>query len=57
MSEIHFLTDQLAAQRIADSIAERAATTQRSRVPGVRRPQARHSLAQRLHRVAERLDV
>jgi hypothetical protein len=53
MSELSFLTDQLAAQQIA----ERIATAERSRIPGIRRPHGRHALAQRLHRVANRLDA
>jgi hypothetical protein len=53
MSEFSFLTDQLANQ----TIAERRATAARSRIPGERRPRGRHALAQRLHRVADRLDV
>jgi hypothetical protein len=53
MSEFDFLTAQLARQQIA----ERRDAVQRSRVPGERRPRGRHALAQRLHRVADRLDV
>lgn len=52
MSDFSFLTDQLANQKIA----ERVATAQRSRIPGRRRPHGRHALAQRLHRIADRLD-
>jgi hypothetical protein len=52
MSEFSFLTDELAHQKIAD----RRAAAERYRVPGRRRPRGRHALAQRLHRIADRLD-
>jgi len=52
MSEFSYLTDRLASQQIA----ERVATAERSRLPGVRRPHGRHALAARLHRMADRLD-
>jgi hypothetical protein len=52
MTDLSFLTSELAAQKIAD----RVSTVERSRVPGERRPHGRHALAQRLHRVADRLD-
>ena len=52
MSEFSYFTDQLAAQQIA----ERVATAQRSRIPGRHRPHGRHALADRLHRMADRLD-
>ena len=52
MSEFSFHADRLAAQQIA----ERVATAERSRIPGRSRPHGRHALAQRLHRVANRLD-
>ena len=53
MSEFSFHTDRIAAQQIA----ERVATAERSRIPGRSRPHGRHALAQRLHRVANRLDA
>ena len=52
MSEFGYLNQQLASQQIA----ERVATAERSRIPGRSRPHGRHALAQRLHRVANRLD-
>jgi len=52
MTELTFLTDQLAQQQIA----ERIARAERYRRPGARRPHGRHALAQRLHRIADRLD-
>ncbi len=52
MSDFSFLTDQLAHQQVA----ERVATAERSRLTGRRRPHRRHVLAQRLHRIADRLD-
>ena len=52
MSDLSYLHDRLAAQQIA----ERVATAERSRIPGRSRPHGRHALAQRLHRVANRLD-
>ena len=53
MTDLSFLTDQLATQQIAD----RRAAAQRSRIPGRRRPHGRHALAQRLHQVADLLDT
>jgi hypothetical protein len=47
------LTDQLARTQIA----ERISRAERARLPGPRRPRGRHVLAQRLHRLADRLDV
>ena len=52
MSEFSYLSSRLANQRIA----ERVATAQRSRIPGQHRPHGRHALAQRLHRMADRLE-
>jgi hypothetical protein len=52
MTDLSFLTDELASQKIT----ERRAAAQRYRVPGGPRPRRRHALAQRLHRVADRLD-
>jgi len=52
MSDFSSLSDQLAAHKIR----ERVSTTQRSRIPGPRRPHGRHALAARLHSLAERLD-
>ena len=52
MSEFSYFTDRLADQQIA----ERVATAQRSRVPGQHHPHGRRALAQRLHRMADRLD-
>jgi hypothetical protein len=53
MSQLSFLTDQLAKQEIA----ERVAAASRSRLLGPRRPHGRHALAQRLHRIADRVDL
>jgi hypothetical protein len=53
MPDYCLLTDELAAS----DIAERVRRAQRTRVPGQRRPRGRHALAQRLHRVADRLDA
>jgi hypothetical protein len=53
MSDLSFLTHELARQQIA----ERVLTASRSRVPGPRRPHGRHALAQRLHRIADRVDL
>jgi hypothetical protein len=52
MTDLSFLTEQLAAEKIS----EMRATADRSRVPGQRRPHGRQALAQRLHRIADRLD-
>lgn len=53
MPDFSLLTEQLATQQISD----RLSAAERSRVPGQpRRPHGRHALAQRLHRVADRLD-
>ena len=52
MSDFSYLNDRLANQQIA----ERVTAAQRSRLPGTRRPHGRHALAQRLHRMADRLD-
>src|SRR3954466_9167360 len=52
MSEFSFHTEKLAAQQIA----ERVANAKRSAIPGRTRPHGRHGLAQRLHQVADRLD-
>jgi hypothetical protein len=52
MTDLSFLTDELAAQKIG----ERRSAAQRHRLPGEPRPRRRHALAQRLHRVADRLD-
>ena len=52
MSEFSYFTDRIADQQIA----ERVVTAQRSRVPGQHRPHGRRALAQRLHRMADRLD-
>jgi hypothetical protein len=53
MSHLSFLTEQLAKQEIA----ERVAAASRTRQTGKRRPYARHALAQRLHRIADRVDL
>jgi hypothetical protein len=53
MSQLSFLTDQLAKQQIAD----RVAAASRSRLPVKRRPHGRHALAQHLHRIADRVDL
>jgi hypothetical protein len=52
MSEFSYFNDQLAAHKIAEQVA----TAQRSRIPGRHRPHGRHALADRLHRMADRLD-
>jgi hypothetical protein len=52
MSEFSYLSARLADQQIA----ERVATAARTRVPGPHRPHGRRALAQRLHRLADRLD-
>jgi hypothetical protein len=52
MSEFSFHTEKLAAQQIA----ERVANAKRSAIPGRTRPHGRHGLAQRLHQFADRLD-
>jgi hypothetical protein len=53
MPDYSLLTDELASC----DIAERIRRAERSRFPGPRRPRGRHALAQRLHRVADRLDA
>lgn len=52
MSEFSYFAEQLAGQQIA----ERVANAQRSRLPGGHQPHGRRALAQRLHRMADRLD-
>ena len=52
MNDFSHLSDRLASQQIA----ERVATAERSRVGGHPRRHGRHALADRLHRVADRLD-
>jgi hypothetical protein len=52
MTDLTFLTEPLARQRIADQLARAEA----ARTPGHRRPHGRQVLAQRLRRVADRLD-
>ncbi len=52
MTDLSLLTDQLAREQIS----ERLARAERARVPGSHRPRGRHALAQRLHRVADRID-
>ena len=52
MTDLAFLTEPLARQRIAEQISR----AEDARVPGLRRPHGRHALAQRLRRVADRLD-
>jgi len=53
MPDYSLLTDELAGSEIA----ERIRRAQRTRMPGPRRPRGRHALAQRLHRMADRLDA
>jgi len=53
MSDLNFLTDQLARQQIA----ERVAAASRSRGAVRRRPHGRHALAEQLHRIADRIDI
>jgi len=53
MSELSFLTHQVAKAQIAD----RVAAGSRSRLPVKRRPHGRHALAQQLHRIADRVDL
>lgn len=52
MSEFSYFTDRIADQQIA----ERVATAERSRVPGRHQPHGRRAFAQRLHRMADRLE-
>jgi hypothetical protein len=52
MTDLSHLTAELARDKIAD----RVAYAERSRIPGQRRPHGRHALAQRLHRLADRLE-
>jgi hypothetical protein len=53
MTDHSLLTEDHATSQIA----ERLRRAERSRVPGLRRPRGRHALAERLHRVADRLDA
>jgi hypothetical protein len=53
MPDYSLLTDELAASDIAERIRRARSTG----LPGPRRPRGRHALAQRLHRVADRLDA
>jgi hypothetical protein len=52
VSEFSFHTEKLAAQQIAQRVAD----AKRSAIPGQTRPHGRHAFARRLHRVADRLD-
>jgi hypothetical protein len=52
MSDFSYLSDKLASQQIA----ERVATAQRSRVGSRPQRHGRHALADRLHRMADRID-
>jgi hypothetical protein len=52
MTDFSYLSDQLASQQIA----ERVATAERTRVNGRGRRHGRHALADRLHKMADRLD-
>jgi hypothetical protein len=53
MPDYNLLTEDL----VHAQIDERARQAARVRLPGPRRPRGRHALAQRLHRVADRLDT
>jgi hypothetical protein len=53
MPDYNLLTQDL----VYAEIDERARRAGRVRMPGPRRPRGRHALAQRLHRMAERLDT
>ena len=53
MPDYNLLTEDL----VHAEIAERARQAGRVRMPGPRRPRGRHALAQRLHRMADRLDT
>ncbi len=48
--------NELTRQLATTQIDERVAAARRSRVPGRPRAHGRHALADRLHRVADRLD-
>jgi hypothetical protein len=48
--------NELTRQLAVTQIGERVSAASRSRVPGSHRPHGRHALADRLHRVADRLD-
>ena len=52
MSDFSFYSDRIATQQIEERVARRQA----SRMPSQRRPRGRHALADRLHRLAERVD-
>ncbi len=52
MTDLTRLTQDLATAQIT----ERVGAAQRLRPPGRRRPHGRHALADRLHRIADRLD-
>jgi hypothetical protein len=53
MPDFNLLTVDL----VNAEIAERARQAGRVRMPVQRRPRGRHALAQRLHRMADRLDT
>jgi len=53
MPDYNLLTQDL----VHAEIDERARRAGRVRIPGPRRPRGRHALAQRLHRMADRLEV
>jgi hypothetical protein len=53
MSDYGYLTERIARQQID----QRVQLAHRSRIPGQRRPPARHRLAAGLHALADRLDV
>ena len=53
MPDYNLLTEDL----VHAQIDERARRASRVRMPGPRRPRGRHALAQRLYRMAERLDT
>jgi hypothetical protein len=55
MTDFSTLSDELAAQRIADRIADRQALLARSRATGPRRGLTRHAVARQLHRLADHL--
>jgi hypothetical protein len=52
MSDFSYLNDKLASQQIA----ERVATAERSRAASRPHRHGRHALAERLHRMADRID-
>jgi hypothetical protein len=53
MPDYNLLIEDLAHAEVA----ERTRRASRVRMPGPRRPRGRHVLAQRLHRMADRLDA